>query len=469
MKSILLSALMMLSIQIFAQEKQTNEISSVVTTEDLHQDQVNKIFSTALKSGQSYPMLEQLCKDVGARLSGSPEAAKAVEWSKNKMESYGFDNVFLQPVMVPHWVRGAKESAKILAAGKERSVNILALGNSVGTGTKGITAEVVEVQSLDQLEGLGEKIIKGKIVFFNRPMDQTKLTTGAAYGGAVDQRVWGASEAARHGAIGVIVRTVGTAQDDFPHTGTLIYKEDAPQIPAAAISTNDADILFETLTAEPKLRFHFQMNCEMLPDVLSYNVVGEIKGSTNPEEYIIVGGHLDSWDVGDGAHDDGTGCVQSIEALRLFKALNIKPKHTLRAVMFMNEENGLRGGNEYARLAKEKKEKHIAAIESDAGGFSPKGFRFSGTEEQRNAYLQFKKYFAPFEIYSFEGKGGGADIGPLADQGPALIGLYPDSQRYFDYHHSNSDTFDKVNRRELELGAASMASLIYLIDQIGLK
>jgi hypothetical protein len=476
MRTMLLPALLILSIQLCAQEKQTNELLATITADnnqpaldDLHQDQVLEIFSTALNSGQSYPMLEELCKDVGARLSGSPEAAKAVEWSTKKMESYGFDNVFLQPVMVPHWVRGAQETAKIISGDQDRSVNILALGNSVGTGAKGITAQVVEVQSLDQLATLGEAGIKGKIVFFNRPLDQPKLTTFSAYGGAVDQRVWGASEAARHGAIGVIVRTVGTAQDDFPHTGTLIYKEDAPQIPAAAISTNDADVLYDMLTADAKLKFHFQMNCEMLPDVLSYNVIGEIKGSTNPEQYIVVGGHLDSWDVGDGAHDDGAGCVQSIEALRLFKTLNIKPKHTLRAVMFMNEENGLRGGNEYARLAKENKEIHLAAIESDAGGFSPKGFRFSGTEQQRNAYLALKKYFAPFDIYSFEGKGGGADIGPLADQGPALIGLYPDSQRYFDYHHANSDTFDKVNRRELELGAASMASLMYLIDQIGLE
>jgi hypothetical protein len=207
----------------------------------------------------------------------------------------------------------------------------------------------------------------------------------------------------------------------------------------------------------------------MLPDVLSYNVVGEIKGSTHPDEYIVVGGHLDSWDVGDGAHDDGAGCVQSIEVLRLYKTLGIKPKHTIRAVMFMNEENGLRGGNEYAKIAKEKNEKHIAAVESDAGGFTPKGFRFSGTDTQRNNYLKLKQYFAPFDIFSFEGKGGGADIGPLAAEGTALIGLYPDSQRYFDYHHANSDTFDKVNRRELELGAASMASLIYLIDQIGIE
>jgi len=250
--------------------------------------------------------------------------------------------------------------------------------------------------------------------------------------------------------------------------GTLIYKEDVAQIPAAAISTNDADVLYEMLTANPKLKFHFQMNCEMLPDVQSYNVIGELRGTTNPDEYIVVGGHLDSWDVGDGAHDDGAGCVQSIEALRLFKVLNIKPKHTLRAVMFMNEENGLRGGTEYARVAKEKQEKHIAALESDSGGFSPKGFSFSGTDEQRNVYLNFKKYFAPFDISNFERKGGGADIGPLAEQGTALVGLYPDSQRYFDYHHSHSDTFDKVNRRELELGAASMASLIYLIDQLGL-
>ncbi len=461
MKSTLLPFLIILSIQIFAQEKQGSE-------KNAHQEQINKIFTTALNDGQSYVMLEELCKDIGSRLSGSPEAAKAVDWSKQKMEAYGFDNVFLQPVMVPHWVRGEKETAKIITSTKTQSVNILALGNSVGTGTKGLTAEIVEVQSLDKLAELGEKVIKGKIVFFNRPLDQSKLTTFSAYGGAVDQRVWGPSEAARYGAVGVVVRTVGTAQDDYPHTGTLIYKDDAPQIPAVAISTNDADVLYQMLSKEPTLKFHFQTNCEMLPDVLSYNVVGEIKGSTHPDEYIVVGGHLDSWDVGDGAHDDGAGCVQSIEVLRLFKSLNIKPKHTIRAVMFMNEENGLRGGLEYAKVAKEKKEKHIAAIESDAGGFSPKGFRFSGTDEQRNNYLKFKKYFAPFDIYSFEGKGGGADIGPLAEQGTPLMGLYPDSQRYFDYHHAHSDTFDKVNRRELELGAASMASLIYLIDQIGL-
>jgi len=474
MKSILLSFILLLSVQISAQDLAKKVLEEIAINErtadpsDIHQEQVNNIFSTALNSGQSYPMLERLCKDIGARLSGSPEAAKAVEWSKKQMESYGFDNVFLQPVMVPHWVRGDKETARIISNGQEQNVNILALGNSVGTGKKGVTAEVIEVKSLDRLAELGEKVLKGKIVFFNRSMDQTKLTTFSAYGGAVDQRVFGASEAAKYGAIGVVVRTVGTAQDDYPHTGTLIYKEDVAQIPAAAISTNDADVLYEMLTANPKLKFHFQMNCEMLPDVQSYNVIGELRGTTNPDEYIVVGGHLDSWDVGDGAHDDGAGCVQSIEALRLFKVLNIKPKHTLRAVMFMNEENGLRGGTEYARVAKEKQEKHIAALESDSGGFSPKGFSFSGTDEQRNVYLNFKKYFAPFDISNFERKGGGADIGPLAEQGTALVGLYPDSQRYFDYHHSHSDTFDKVNRRELELGAASMASLIYLIDQLGL-
>ena len=444
-------------------------ISFHVLSQDIHQNKINDIFKTSLNAGHSYPMLEELCKDIGSRLSGSPEAAQAVAWSKQKMESYGFDTVFLQPVMVPHWVRGKKEMAKIITLKKERAVNILALGNSVGTGSKGITAQVVEVRSLDRLAELGKEVIKGKIVFFNRPMEQAKLTTFSAYGEAVDQRVSGASEAARYGAIGTVVRTVGTAQDDYPHTGTLRYKEDAPQIPAVAISTNDAEVLHKMLSEQPNLKFHFQTSCKMLPDVLSYNVVGELKGSTNPEEYIVVGGHLDSWDVGEGAHDDGSGCVQSIEVLRLFKILNIKPKHTIRAVMFMNEENGLRGGNEYARMAKEKHEKHIAAIESDAGGFSPKGFRFSGTDEQRNKYLKFKQYFAPFDIFSFERKGGGADIYPLAEQGTPLMGLYPDSQRYFDYHHADTDTFDKVNRRELELGAACMASLVYLIDQIGLE
>lgn len=427
---------------------------------------IKKIYTEALSKGQSYEMLDYLSNKIGNRLSGSPQAAAAVEWSRQVMEELGFDNVFLQEVMVPHWVRGDVENARIVNSAKLGSieVTICALGNSVGTGVGGIVAEVIEVKSFEELEKLGKQNIEGKIVFFNRPMDPSHITTFMAYGGAVNQRVGGASSAAKYGALGVVVRSMTLSMDDVPHTGTLIYDENQPKIPAVAISTKGAELLSQSIKEQEGLKFYFEIHSKMLEDVLSYNVIGEIKGSEKPEEYIVVGGHLDSWDMGDGSHDDGAGCVQSIEALRLFKALNIKPKRTLRAVMFMNEENGLRGGLKYAEIAKSKGEKHIAAIESDAGGFTPKGFGVSGSDAQMKTISKWQELLLPYGVYQIIKGYGGADINPLKDQGVALIGLMPDSQRYFDYHHTMIDTFDKVNKRELELGAASMAAMLYLLD-----
>lgn len=445
---------------------------------------IRKIFSEALSNGKSYELLDHLCNNIGGRLSGSPEAAKAVEWSKQVMEGFGFDRVFLQEIMVPHWVRGEKEYAEIIKSkGSERiTVPVCALGGSVGTGSKGITAKVVEVHNFEELEKLGGKKLKGKIVFYNRPMDPTHITTFRAYSGAVDQRWAGAMEAAKYGAIGVVVRSMTLALDDHPHTGSMGYgndsdghyedeinvEKDINKIPAAAISTKGAELLSSLLKKDPGLQFHFKMSCETLPDVKSYNVVGEIKGNEFPEEIILVGGHLDSWDLGDGAHDDGAGCVQSIEVLRIFKALDIRPKRTIRAVLFMNEENGLRGGKKYAELAKMNKETHIAAIESDGGGSSPIGFGVSGKNEHVDKIISWTKLFEPYGHYQITKGGGGADISPLKDQNVTLIGLRVDSQRYFDYHHAVTDTFDKVNKRELELGAAAMAALVYLLDEHGL-
>lgn len=433
-------------------------------------DQVRKIFNEALSNGKSYEVLEYLTNEIGGRLAGSPQAAAAVEYTKEVMVGFSFDTVFLQPVMVPHWVRGKVEQAKIVNSKKlgSVSVNICALGNSVGTGPGGISAQVVEVKDFEELRKLGSGNVKGKIVFFSRALDPTHINTFRAYGGAVNQRGSGPIEAARLGAIGVVVRSMNLAQDDIPHTGATNYADDIPKIPAVALSTNDSNLLSSLLKDDPDLSFYFETHCEMKPDVLSYNVVGEIWGSQYPDEYIIVGGHLDSWDLGDGAHDDGAGCVQSIEVLRLFKALGIKPKHTLRAVMFMNEENGLRGGLKYAELAEKNNEKHIAAIESDRGGFTPKGFTIGGGDEVYNKIESWKPIFSDYGINEFIKGGGGADIGPLRSQGTTLIGFYPDSQRYFDYHHSSIDTFDKVNKRELELGAAAMTALVYLIDIYGL-
>lgn len=426
-----------------------------------------RIFTAALTEGRCYQDLRSLCKDIGHRLSGSSQAEAAVKWAAGLMKSYGFDTVWLQEVMVPKWVRGEKEYARIEIPGgrKMSGIPILALGGSVGTGSKGITAGVVEVRSFEALDQLD---VKGKIVFFNRPMDPSHYNTFEAYGGAVRQRSAGAVEAAKRGAVGVIVRSMCLRQDDFPHTGAMHYEENVTRIPAAAISTNGADLLSELLAQHPGLKFHFRMSCFTAEDVLSYNVIGEIKGSAFPEEIIVVGGHLDSWDVGEGAHDDGAGCVQAIEALRLIKTVGIKPERTVRAVMFMNEENGLRGAKEYAGRAKENNEKHIAAIESDAGGFTPVSFGTRGTPEQVKRISDWEHLFSGFGMHGFGPGWGGADISQLESHGTALIGLRPDSQRYFDYHHAATDVFEAVSRRELELGSAALAALIVLISKYGL-
>jgi carboxypeptidase Q len=429
---------------------------------------IKKIFDAVLSKSEAYKTLTYLSKSIGPRLSGSDGAAKAVQYTKKTMEGYQFDKVFLQDVMVPHWVRGKKEEAYIESGKQKIKVPIAALGGSVATPVTGIKAEIIEVKSFEELKALGTEKVKGKIVLFNRPMDATKTNTFTAYGGAVNQRGGGASEAAKYGAVGAIVRSMTTLQDDSPHTGGMRYATGIPMIPTAAISTNGANLLSKMLQENPKTQFYFKQNCETLPDAPSHNVVGEIKGSEKPDEIIVVGGHLDSWDLAEGAQDDGAGCVQSIEVLRVLKALGIKPKRTIRAVMFMNEENGLRGGTKYADLAKQNNEKHIAAVESDNGGFTPRGFGIVGTDAQIAKITVYKNLLAEYGLSEIGKGSGGADIGPLGQQGTLLIGFKPDSQRYFDFHHAQTDTLEAVNERELNLGAASMAALIYLIDKYGL-
>ncbi|WP_247231681.1 M28 family peptidase [Telluribacter sp. SYSU D00476] len=429
---------------------------------------IRQLFDKALNEGKSYDWLRHLTTQIGHRLSGSEGAARAVQYTRQVMEQEGFDRVFLQNVMVPHWVRGAKEKAWIQASKQKVEVPIAALGGSVATPKAGIRARVIEVKNFQELRGLGKEKVQGKIVFFNRPMDPTRLNTFEAYSGAVDQRGNGATEAARLGAVGAIVRSMTTRLDDFPHTGAMRYGTGVPMIPAAGISTNGAELLSNMLKSNPDLEFFFQQNSETLPDAPSHNVVGELKGNTHPDEILVVGGHLDSWDLGQGAHDDGAGCVQAIEALRLLKALGYQPKRTLRAVMFMNEENGLKGGITYADSARSKNEKHIAAIESDRGGFVPRGFGVVGDAAKKARVMSWQPLLAPYGLHEIGPGGGGADIGPLAQLGTVLLGLVPDSQRYFDYHHAASDTFDTVSRRELEMGAASMAAMLYLLDKYGL-
>ncbi|HZH69649.1 MAG TPA: M20/M25/M40 family metallo-hydrolase [Flavobacteriaceae bacterium] len=431
---------------------------------------LRQIFDKALTEGKSYEWLEHITTNIGGRLSGSLEVEKAIKYTKDELEKLGLDNVWLQPVMVPKWVRGIPEYAYIeTAIGQTSQTNIRALGGSAPTPEGGLKAEVVEVQGIDDLANLGRQQIEGKIVFYNRPMDPKLIQTFEAYGGCVDQRYSGAMEAAKYGAVGVIVRSMSLRMDDYPHTGAMSYG-DLPmekRIPAAAISTNGADYLSRMLKLQPNTKFYFNQTCRVMPDVESFNVIGEIKGSVHPDRYIVVGGHLDSWDLGDGAHDDGAGCVQSMEVLRLFKKMDYTPKHTIRVVLFMNEENGLRGARKYAEVADKRNENHIVALESDAGGFTPRGFSFECNEADMEQINSWKPLFKPYLIHYFEKGFSGADVRPLKKDGIVLSGLRPDSQRYFDYHHADTDTFDKVNKRELELGAATMASLIYLFDQYG--
>ncbi|WP_091140463.1 M28 family peptidase [Flavobacterium caeni] len=440
------------------------------TAQTDHESTFRKIYDSALTQSKCYAWLDDLSNKIGARLSGSENAEKAVLYTKTQMEQSGcFDKVWLQEVMVPKWVRGEKETAFIRDGKKKTAVPICALGSSVATPKVGLEAEVVEVHSIAELETLGTQRLKGKIVFFNRPMDPKHVDTFTSYGGCVDQRGKGAREAAKFGAVGVIVRSMTLRLDDYPHAGNMGYG-DLPRdqyIPAAAISTNGAELLSKTLKANPKLRFFFKQSCETFPDVLSYNVIGEITGSTHPQNIMVVGGHLDSWDIGDGSHDDGAGVVQSMEVAHIFKNIGYQPQNTLRVVLFMNEENGGRGGDQYQAEAARKKEHHIFALESDCGGFSPRGFTFDGSAAQLEWAKQTQSLFEPYLVHVFKKGYAGVDIAPLKSPNLLKAGFRPDTQRYFDHHHAATDTFAAVNKRELELGAATMAALVYLVDQQG--
>ncbi|MEN9337426.1 MAG: hypothetical protein RLZZ500_2413 [Bacteroidota bacterium] len=433
-------------------------------------EQLDRIHKAALTQGHCYQWLDDLSNKVGARLSGSEGAAKGVLYTKAQLEQLGLDKVYLQEVMVPKWERGEKEIAYLNLGKKRLDLSICALGMSVATPVKGIEAQVIEVKSLDELKALGAEKVSGKIIFFNRPMDPEQIETFRAYGGCVDQRSSGAREAGKLGAVGVIVRSMNLRIDDLPHTGMTNYG-DTPEnqrIPAAAVSTLDANALSEALKANPKATLYLRQTCAYKGEVLSYNVIGEITGSEFPNEIMVVGGHLDSWDLGDGSHDDGAGCVQSMEVLELFKKIGYKPKHTIRVVLFMNEENGVKGGLQYEAESQKKGENHIFALESDSGGFAPRGFSFEIDDANFGQVGLWKPLFEPYLIHLFRKGHSGVDIGPLKSPKIVKAGLQPDSQRYFDHHHAANDTFDAVNKRELELGAAAMASLMYLFDKYGI-
>ncbi len=429
---------------------------------------IRKIYDEALLRGHAYEDLRSLCKDIGPRLSGSSEAAMSIRWSEQKMRSYGFDRVYLEPIMVPHWERGNPEAAWITHPnGMLEKINICALGGSVSTQGM-MEGTLVIFNALSDLIKAKPKEVSGKIVFINQPMNAAEIQTFKAYGACYPIRGNGAIEASKLGAKAVLIRSLGLPNDDFPHTGSMRYEDSIKKIPAAALSTHDAERIANLLTSGVSLSFSMEMDCRNFPDEPSFNVVGELLGSKFPNEVITIGGHLDSWDQGEGAHDDGAGVIHCMEALRILKTLGYKPKHTLRVVFFMNEENGNMGGKSYAKWVKEKKETHLAALESDRGGFTPRGFGCDASDSIFTKFQALAPLFEPYDLHLWERGGGGVDIGPLKEKFTdiALFGFVPDGQRYFDVHHAESDVFETVNKRELELGAAAIASLVFLMDTV---
>ena len=431
--------------------------------------QIRKIANEILKNSTAYSNLRVLCKDVGPRLSGSAGAQKAIEVTAKMLKDAGADTVYLQPAMVTHWERGKPEKAFAQFGYTKRDLKVTAIGNTVATPTGGVSAQVVEVKSMEALAALGKKNIAGKIVFYNIEMDPTFIRTFQAYGTNGAGRRSGPAEASRYGAIGVIVRSLASNVDDHPHTGATLYNDSLPKLSAVAVSTADAEWLSKALKSQPTMKVTYTTNCKMFPDVLSYNVIGEKRGTVYPGEIITVGGHLDSWDLAEGAHDDGTGCVQSIEVIRAFTALGIGTKRTIRAVMFMNEENGGGGARAYYDSAKAKKENHIFAMESDAGGFTPRSFSIGAKAPEYEKILSWLPLFYDYGVYEMHKGGGGSDIGPLFSLGAALAGVEPDSQRYFDLHHAETDVFEAVSKRELDLSTVNMAALLWLVCEYGLK
>jgi carboxypeptidase Q len=425
---------------------------------------IRSVFSEALNDLTAYRNLEYLCKNTKGRIVGSAEAEKAVQYTFKALKEAGADTVWLQKVPVPSWQRGKEKCTITSALSGTEELTIAALGLSEGTSAEGLSGNVLEVHDFDELKALGRSRVEGKVIFFNRPVDNTLINSFSGYGGAVNQRTAGASEASKLGAAAVIVRSATQFTDDFPHTGVTLYGDGVKKIPAVAVSTLDADLLSRRLKDDPALKVCLISTCRNLPDTWSYNVIGEIRGTAKPGEIITVGGHLDGWDITEGAHDDAGGCVQAIEMIRIFRKLGIQPKRTVRAVMFMNEEVSGTGGKVYAEEAAKNGETHYAALESDRGVTSPRGFGFDAKGERLEKLKSASSWFAPYNIRDFDEGGGGSDIAPLRALGALQIGYMPDTQRYFAYHHSANDTFEQVNIRELQLGSATIASLIYLID-----
>ena len=441
----------------------------LVRAQNSEQTTLSAIYNSALTSTDAYENLRELCTDAPGRLVGSPASERAIQMLKAKVEQLNPDTCFLQTYTTSSWRCKTPAQATVLFGSTKLPLNVVNLGLSVSTPGEGLQAPIIEVPSFRALDSLGTRSVKGKIVFFNNPMNNSSISTFSAYGDAVELRFSGASKASQYGAVGVLVRSLSTEPNDFPHTGVSKFEKGVKQIPNLSVSTNDADKLSNLIKQYKGLEVRMTSNTEIIGSIQTSNIIAEIRGSVHPERIILIGAHLDSWHNTPGAHDDGAGCAQIIDVFRIFKALNLQPVNTIRLVLFMDEEMYQSGSKVYSAFAGVEKKEHIACIESDAGGLLPIGFGIDCEDEILvQSIMKQTAKLVDFGIYVTDKSHAGVDIGPLKDYGYPLIGLSTNSQRYFEYHHSANDTFDKVSRREMQLGTAAIAGLVYLIDKNGL-
>ncbi|HEU4432026.1 MAG TPA: M28 family metallopeptidase [Pyrinomonadaceae bacterium] len=424
---------------------------------DNYRATAGRIIGAALVSDHAYTRLAHLTDHIGHRLSGSQALERAIEWALAEMKKDGLDNVRGEKVMAPHWVRG--EESLEMTTPRPMKLAMLGLGNSVGTPPEGITADAVVVRNFAELDALGEKA-RGKIVVYNAPFTN--------YGATVQYRGFGASRAARYGAVAALVRSITPVSLQSPHTGAMNYDQRLPKIPSAAISIEAAELLQRMQDRGDRTTLRLKMEAKFLPDAESANVIAELRGSEKPDEVVLIGGHFDSWDVGQGAHDDGGGCIMAWEAVRLLKELGLRPRRTIRVVLYTNEENGLRGGNAYRDAYRSELAKHIFAIESDSGTYRPEGLGLAATAppQVRANLLEIAKLLKGIGADGIAASGGGADIGPIMREGVPGASLDVEGSHYFDIHHTNSDTLDKIDPRDLQLCVATMAVYAYTIADI---
>ena len=420
-----------------------------------YRETANKLIDAALADNGGMDKLSYLCDRIGNRLSGSPALEKAIAWAASQMKQDGLVNVVTPAVKVPHWVRG-NESASLIEP-VNKPLTILGLGGSVATPKKGITAEVIPVSTFEELDKKG-KAVEGKIVLFNVPYE--------GYGRTVTYRTTGASRAARLGAVAMLVRSITPVSLQSPHTGALEYAPGIAKIPAAALTLEDAMLIQRLTDAGNNVTVHLEMEGRTLPDADSANVIGEIPGREKPEEIVVIGGHIDSWDVGAGAQDDGSGIITALEAAYLIKKLGLQPRRTLRVVFWTNEENGGMGGEAYRDWVGDQVKNHVAAIEMDGGAEKPSGFGISGRSDMQGMLSRVReigRLLERIDAGSIQPGGGGADISPLMRDGVPGLAVRTVGTHYFDWHHTRSDTTDKVKLEDLRANIAAMAVMAYIL------